>query len=174
MKKILKRRPKSGFVLYPKDAEKRTIDGTARFRTRCDVIVGPCACGGVHQESDNWVKNTLAENELELEPLVLQPIDGVVFIPRYWGRSLHREACTTLHGRCACGGQHAANERWVRDLLEAHNAVIADCPEASLPTVGEPDRGADEEVRGTNGCDCPACRRNYCHDENASLRRGGI
>lgn len=172
MKKTLKRRA-SGFVLYPKEAEKRTIDGTARFRTRCDVIVGPCACGGVHQECDPWVQNTLAENDLEIEPLVLRPDDlGMIFIPRYWVRALARQECCTLHGRCSCGVKHTANERWVRDMLAEHNATIIDCPEASLPTVGDSDQ-VESGPRGLNGCDCLACRRSH-RDNNETLRRGEI
>ena len=82
---VLVRRPKSGFVLYPKDVDKRTVDGSARFRTKCDMLIGPCACGGVHQENDGWVLDILNDYEHTVETLVLYPNrEGTVRMPRYW------------------------------------------------------------------------------------------
>lgn len=167
---ILQRRSKSGFIPYPKAAEKRVIDGSARFRTKCDMLVGPCACGGVHQENDRWVYALLDDYDLNLETLNLQPDkNGMIFIPRYWIKTPCREDCSSLHGTCSCGKYHYANERWVRDMLEAHNTYISGCPEASLPTIGEPD---SQEEMASGECGCGICCR-HRRQEN-TLRRGEI
>lgn len=123
--KTLQRRPKSGFVLYPKKIKDRIIEGTARFRTRCDMLVGPCACGNVHQEYDNWVQEFLEYHNFTIEPFVIYPEDdGTVKIPRYWIKPLHRQSCTVLKGHCACGHTHTLNVVGIRKLLEQHNTVI--------------------------------------------------
>jgi hypothetical protein len=165
MATILKRRAKSGFVNYPKNAERRTIDGTARFRTRCDMLVGPCACGSVHQENEPWVRTLLEDYEYSIDTLAIYPnSEGKVCMPRYWANTPSRPECDTLHGPCNCGEVHRANERWVQDMLNTHNAVILNCPAALDPVIGV----EDSETRGTNsedmagtmpGCDCEACRR---------------
>ncbi len=159
---VLTRRPKSGFVLYPKDAEKRVIDGTARFRTKCDVLVGPCACGGVHQETDEWVLDTLSDCGHSLETMVLRPADdGTVRMPRYWLKPSGHTDCDVIHGRCRCGHTHRANEAWVAHLLSNHCAVIEGCPAASEPVIGEHPTVEDNPLspeRAIDGCDCDACR----------------
>ncbi len=127
--KTLKRRASSGFVKFPTEFSKRTVDGCARFRTRCDMLVGPCACGHVHQESDDWVQDLLERNGVEIDSLELSPTDGIVYMPRYWNKSNGHRECTVLSGRCACGKIHTANERWVVNLLSEHNARIINCAE---------------------------------------------
>lgn len=147
----LKRRPKSGFVLYPKEAENRIIEGTARFRTRCDMLVGPCACGNVHQENDRWVQELLEYHNLTIEPLVLYPEeDGTVRIPRYWLKPTHRQTCTVLKGHCACGCTHTLNVDGIRRLLEQHNTVIFGY---ELPS-----NHSQESVHQEEACTCLGCR----------------
>jgi hypothetical protein len=124
MPRILHRRPNSGFVKYPNDFGKRIIDGTARFRTRCDMLVGPCACGLTHQENDDFVKDLLCDYDAIIETINLVAVDGRVLIPRYWHKpGLHRY-CDTLVGSCACGSTHKATEAWVIELLATHGAKI--------------------------------------------------
>ncbi|MFA5344715.1 MAG: hypothetical protein WC315_00335 [Candidatus Omnitrophota bacterium] len=160
--KILKRRLSSGFVKYPKDFDRRIIDGTARFRTKCDMLVGPCACGGVHQEHDDWVQQLLGDNDAVIEPLMLAPEEsGIILIPRYWLRPRGHERCTVLSGRCACGRNHTANERWVVDLLASHGAKLIGCKEVDLPPVGDVANEIneyDDAGGATIGCPCENCQ----------------
>jgi len=135
---ILKRRPDSGFVPYPKHFEKRMVDGTARYRTRCDMLVGPCACGGVHQETDGFVQEALSYYGATIETINLQIKNGKVYIPRYWLKVTGHENCDVLSGACKCGDIHTANEWWVVELLKAHGATILDCPETELPVIKKP------------------------------------
>jgi len=181
---ILKRRAKSGFVNYPKSFEKRIIDGTARFRTKCDMLIGPCACGGVHQENDDFVRELLAYHSAVIEPLNLTVSeDGRVLLPRYWYKPRGHERCTVLSGRCDCGQTHTANEQWVVELLATHNAKILDCPETALPMMptasNTPAACEDCSDEFDNDCDCAACReerarRQRRHRERNSPRRNEI
>jgi hypothetical protein len=126
--KTLKRRQHSGFVKYPNDFEKRIVDGTARFRTRCDMLVGPCACGGVHQEHDSWVRGLLEEYAVDIEPFELKPDEnGFVKIPRYWIKPNSHLDCTMLIGPCRCGRVHSMGEDWVILLVQAHKAKLEGC-----------------------------------------------
>lgn len=135
---ILKRRPNSGFVAYPLHFEKRMVDGTARYRTRCDMLVGPCACGHVHQEDDEFVHDLLQYYGVTIETLNLTVKDGKVYIPRYWIKAVNHENCDVLSGPCKCGNTHKANEWWVVELLAAHGAKILNCSETELPVVDKP------------------------------------
>ena len=169
---VLKRRPKSGFVLFPNDAERRIIDGSARFRTRCDMLVGPCACGGVHQEHDEWVQDILRDNNHTIETLVLRPSFGrVVQIPRYWIKSAEHHDCNVLHGNCNCGLNHTANECWVTALLIEHDAVIEDCPAALDPPVGFT---RTVPIVTDGECDCDSCQRERRHRHYNDLDRRNI
>lgn len=137
--KTLKRRPDSGFVKYPKDFDKRIIEGTARYRTKCDMLVGPCACGGVHQENECWVSDMLADYDCEIEPLTLMAKNGRVRIPRYWNKSVSHSRCDTLVGRCACGRTHNGTEDWIMQMLSDHNTVIEGIPSSpNLPKTTAP------------------------------------
>jgi hypothetical protein len=126
----------AGFVHYPSDFPIRVLDGTARFRTKCDMLVGPCSCGDVHQEWDIHTIHALRTQEAVLETLTLVPVDGVVKIPRFW---LHVDSrhyhCDVFSGECRCGKTHTANEHWVKETLQDHNAKIIFFEEADLPTV---------------------------------------
>jgi len=154
--KTLKRRPKSGFVLYPKEIEDRIIEGTARFRTRCDMIVGPCACGNVHQEHDNWVQEFLEYHNFSIEPLIIYPEeDGTVKIPRYWLKPIHRHSCTVLKGHCACGRTHTLNVAGIRKLLEQHNTVIFGYEPSSAPP---PEDKSQDAAVSRPFCNCPVCQ----------------
>jgi hypothetical protein len=157
---VLTRRPKSGFVLYPKDATQRTVDGTARFRTHCDVLVGPCACGNVHQENDGWVQEILEDCGHSLETLVLIPNSaGEIKMPRYWVKPPDHTGCDMLHGRCRCGKIHRANEAWVVNLLAEHQACLKKCPAALEAIVPEPTvESTHNDPDVPAGCDCDACR----------------
>jgi hypothetical protein len=173
---ILKRRSKSGFVNYPKSFDKRIIDGTARFRTKCDMLIGPCACGGVHQENDDFVRELLFGNTATIEPMTLPVGDnGCVTMPRYWYKPRGHERCTVLSGLCACGKRHAANEQWVVDLLATHNATIVGCPETALPII--PDSTASEVINSDHdddilgGCDCESCRAEREHQRRRRRER---
>lgn len=162
--RILNRRKSSGFVKYPKDFEKRIIDGTARFRTKCDMLVGPCACGGVHQEHDDWVNRILADNNSAIEQLTLAPEEnGTVLIPRYWIKPRGYECCNVLSGQCDCGRIHAANERWVLTMLRQHESKIVGCPEIEQTPVE--DNCSRDEIRG---CPCEVCQRQNGHGLNRS------
>jgi hypothetical protein len=129
------------------------------------MLVGPCACGNVHQENETWVRNLLEDYEYTIDTLYLYPnSSGMVRMPRYWSALPTRPNCDTLHGVCACGKVHRANERWVQDLLNVRNAVIQNCDAALEPVVGE----ADDALRMTNSedvsgalvdCDCEECSR---------------
>jgi len=170
--KILKRRPGSGFVNYPKDFEKRIVDGTARHRTKCDMLVGPCACGGVHQEDDAWVQQALQFNHAELEPLILRPDeDGTVQYPRYWTRSTDHKYCNVLSGKCKCGQRHTANEQWILDLLKQHNVILQDCPELLSPPIGILHSILDSSGGAITGCDCESC---HSRRRNERLNRRDI
>jgi hypothetical protein len=164
----LKRRANSGFVQYPKTFEKRIIDGTARYRTKCDMLVGPCSCGGVHQEHDDWVRRLLTVNDSEIEQLTLAPEDdGTVHIPRYWLRPRGHERCTVFSGSCACGRTHTANENWIQVLLANHGAKIVGCPEADGPIIEDVITHLENDAPGgIPGCTCEDCeherrRNNY-------------
>jgi hypothetical protein len=177
--KILKRRKSSGFVKYPKDFDKRIIDGTARFRTKCDMLVGPCACGGVHQEHDEWVRQMLGDNDAAIEALTLAPEEnGAVLIPRYWLRPRGHERCTVLSGRCACGRRHAANERWVVDMLQQHSAKIVGCASIDSPPIGDVPNEIneyDDAGGATVGCPCETCQhRRQSARFGQRLNRGQI
>jgi hypothetical protein len=169
--KILKRRHGSGFINYPKEFEKRIIDGTARHRTKCDMLVGPCACGRVHQENDTWVQKALQAYHVELEPLILRPDEnGTVQYPRYWAHSPEHKYCTVLSGRCKCGQWHTANEQWVLDLLQQHNVILQDCSELLSPPIRKVsfDYSILNDKNGAIiGCDCEGCshRRNDHHEQ---------
>jgi len=132
----LLRRPKSGFVVYPKYIPKRMVDGRARFMTKCDMMVGPCACGYTHQEHEGWVRETLQYQNLRFDPLILwgekQQRGMVVEIPGYWkqGWNWNRTRCDVLVGKCACGRTHSIQESWVRSLLQMHVAVILNLPQS--------------------------------------------
>ncbi len=132
--KTLSRRPATGFVQYPKDFERHIIDGTARFRTKCDMLVGPCSCGYVHQESDPWVLDTLDRYDCDIEPLILVTDNGYIPIPRYWQKPVAHEGCNVLSGQCRCGEIHTVNEGWVKILLRDHISRVVGCPESDLPT----------------------------------------
>lgn len=179
MPKILHRRPQSGFVKYPKDFEKRMVDGTARFRTKCDMLVGPCACGFVHQESDSHVQVRLDDYDAEIEPINLTVAeDGKVYIPRYWFRPRGHEQCTVLSGECACGVTHTANEEWVQRLLRDHIAKILGCPEVDEPIISSRPRRIDIQEEPlppyTGSCQCNECRRAWeyeCRREREQRRQ---
>lgn len=121
MANILVRRPGSGFVRYPKQCPLRMGGEGSTFRTHCDMLVGPCACGETHEEHDGWVRSLLGQFNLKIETLFLTPRKGVVRIPKYWKNC---GGCDTLVGPCACGRTHKADEEWVRDLLNLHFAKI--------------------------------------------------
>jgi hypothetical protein len=139
----LLRRPKSGFVVYPNYIPKRMVDGRARFMTKCDMLVGPCACGYTHNEHDGWVRETLEYQNLRFEPLILwgekQQRGMVVEIPTYWKehRNWRRGRCDVLVGRCACGRIHSIQETWVTDQLARHGAVILNLPQPEGADVSE-------------------------------------
>jgi hypothetical protein len=162
-KKVLKRRI-SGFVKYPSDFEKRTIDGLTRYRTKCDMLVGPCACGWVHQENEEWVQELLAKYNATIEPFILLPDNGSILIPRYWSKPENHCECTHLRGECACGHEHKANEHWVVKLLQKHNTTII-CEEAALPIVNEEHEYdtntpiLDDSGGAIVGCNCSECQR---------------
>jgi hypothetical protein len=172
---ILKRRSASGFVKYPKDFEKRTVDGCARFRTKCDMIVGPCACGRVHQECEHWVQEMLLEHNAEFEPLLLAMDDeDRVMIPRYWIRPFDHQHCTALVGQCACGRVHTADESWVRLLVTRHCAKIAG---EDIEPINVPDAEItlDNSGGASMGCPCPRCmERRRSALLGSELRRDAI
>jgi hypothetical protein len=161
--KSLARRKNSGFVNFPKSFDKRIIDGTARFRTKCDMLVGPCSCGGVHQENDGFVKELLQENNAQIDPINLTVADdGKVYMPRYWYKPRRHELCNVLSGHCACGEKHTANEAWVLWLLEQHGAKILGCPETALPPIthGNLEPVEAQEFSEDDGhCTCSDCER---------------
>lgn len=139
----LLRRPKSGFVVYPKYIPKRMVDGRARFMTKCDMLVGPCACGYTHNEHDGWVRETLQYQNLRFEPLILwgekQQRGMVVEIPAYWKecRNWRRSRCDVLVGQCTCGRIHSIQENWVSEQLNRHGAVILNLPQPEGADVSE-------------------------------------
>src|SRR5574340_864277 len=127
--KTLNRRPATGFVQYPKDFERRIIDGSARFRTKCAMLVGPCSCGYVHQESDYYVLDCLEHYYRCIEPLILVTDTDYIPIPRYWQKPSSHENCNVLSGQCRCGKVHAPDEGWVKTLLAEHVSRIGGSPE---------------------------------------------
>lgn len=142
---VLKRRPDSGFVNFPKEFDKRILDGSARFRTKCDMLIGPCSCGSVHRERDEFTRSVLSHYRMTIEPLVLTVVDGTLPIPRYWDTGRHDD-CDVLVGDCSCGQKHTGHETWVLELLAAHCAEIVgriDPPVKNVPAREE--RVAREE-----------------------------
>lgn len=125
MANVLMRRPGSGFVRYPKQCSQRLGGCESTFRTHCDMLVGPCACGEMHRESDGWVRQLLRHYNLKIETLILVPRKGAVRIPKYWGKNDYHRTCTALVGPCACGKTHTIDEAWVIELLDLHCAKIA-------------------------------------------------
>ena len=166
-------RRKSGFITYPQSAEKRIVDGTARFRTKCDMLIGPCACGGVHQEDDDWVQRLLEEYSYNLEINVLHPEpDGyTVLIPRYWTRSQIRQNCNVLQGVCLCGKVHLINEQWVLDLLNLHRTTVEDCPEIHESAIGKSDPINEVIDDGFEDCNCDHCCRQRQNSRSLLNRR---
>jgi len=162
---ILHRRSASGFVQYPKEFGNRLIDGTARFRTKCDMLVGPCSCGAVHQENDAFVQQMLEAYNASIEQInLIVSDDGKVYIPRYWAKSFRHELCNVLSGICNCGVTHTANENWVIKLLELHSAKILGCLETDLPSrrsrIGK--QILDEPIEPYHGdCQCADCLREW-------------
>jgi hypothetical protein len=67
--RILKRFGHKGqLVKYPLKWQKRMIHtGKRRFSTSCDLIVGICACGERHVDSDNWVVEMLRHYTARIE-----------------------------------------------------------------------------------------------------------
>jgi hypothetical protein len=66
-----------------------------------------------------------------------------------------------LVGKCKCGKTHAANERWVNDMLTKYNAIIPDHEPAELD--GEPAYWVNgdhtqQSFAPADGCDCDECR----------------
>jgi hypothetical protein len=157
----LSRRPKSGFILYPKDADKRIVDGSARYRTKCDVLVGPCACGAVHQEDDEWVQDLLHDYNHTLAPFILHwEFDGRVLMPRYWRKPRFHDSCDTLQGRCRCGTVHNCTEAWIIRLLSIHNTIIDNSPIPQSAGVSEDEEFTNIEVEGTfPDCNCDSCQQ---------------
>jgi hypothetical protein len=166
----LKRRPSSGFVKYPKAFPKRIVDGSARFRTKCDVLVGPCACGGIHQENDGWVVRLLRHHDATIDQLALAPEeDGRILLPKYWTRNGTAANCDTLIGKCACGRTHTAEEEWVHRQVAQHCAhlVGVEIPSQFKNLELKENKRESlqdfllrcEEVNGAlGGCDCESCR----------------
>jgi hypothetical protein len=166
----LKRRASSGFVKYPKAFPKRIIDGSARYRTKCDMLVGPCSCGGVHQENDGWVQRLLRTHSATIDQLALAPEEnGRIAMPKYWTKIRNHGNCDTLIGRCACGEVHTIEEEWVHQLLAAHGAHLIgyEVPERFKNMDLQPARESLEEflsrleaVNGAQeGCNCDNCRQ---------------
>jgi hypothetical protein len=121
----LKRRPYSGFVPYPKNWERRVISGRATFQTKCDMLIGPCACGYTHRETDCWVDEALEQYDAEIEPLILRIQNGEILLPKYWEQvGNNGKMCSHLVGPCACGTIHLPSDKRTRDLLRAYMAVI--------------------------------------------------
>ncbi|GMU26199.1 MAG: hypothetical protein AMXMBFR16_11040 [Candidatus Uhrbacteria bacterium] len=154
--KTLNRRPATGFVNYPKDWSKRVVEGTARFRTKCDMLIGPCSCGHVHQEHDGWVREYLENYGCDIQTLGIAPEDdGTYRIPRYWQRPRGHEDCNVLVGPCRCGRTHNAREVWVRQSLSDHYSTLVGCTDLTLPVSGNVEHETDDE----GGCTCDDCRR---------------
>ena len=147
----LHRRPKSDFVNFPPFFQKRMVDGRARFMTKCDMLIGPCACGYTHTEDEGWVQELLQMYNCKIEPLILWGTElgdrgMVVEIPGYWkqGRNWERPRCDVLVGRCSCGRTHTANQGWVKYLLVKHGAVILNMPSVEEPN--QPELPSQEEI----------------------------
>ena len=155
---ILHRRPKSGFVNYPPFFQKRMVDGRARFMTKCDMLIGPCACGYTHTEWEGWVVDMLDMYNAQVEVLILWGEElgdrgMVVEIPGYWkqGRNWERPRCDVLVGQCVCGRTHATSERWVATLLTKHRAVILNMPEVeATASAPEPPRSRRSSRPGSS------------------------
>ncbi len=122
---MLKRRKCSGFVDWPKAVSSRILSGSATFQTKCDLLVGPCSCGETHRESDECTSQILEAYDIEIEPMVLIPKEGVLTIPKYWSNvyDYNGRKCTTLLGPCNCGSNHVVDDRLSR-LLALNNAEI--------------------------------------------------
>jgi hypothetical protein len=59
---------KGQFVKYPsKWRPQMRHTGKRRFDTYCDLIVGVCACGERHSETDDWVEDMLRREHCEIE-----------------------------------------------------------------------------------------------------------
>lgn len=70
-KQILLRTGRKGqFVKYPSDWEDRMPPRSGRrFATKCDLLIGLCACGNRHTEGDVWTRDSLQRNRAEIESL---------------------------------------------------------------------------------------------------------
>jgi len=67
--RVLKRFGHKGqFVKYPSTWRYRMVHtGKRRFDTRCDLIVGLCACGERHTEEEPWVREMLQRENCRIE-----------------------------------------------------------------------------------------------------------
>ena len=67
--RILKRFGHKGqFVKYPLKWQRRIAHtGKRRFDTSCDLLVGICACGERHIESEEWIIEMLNQNMTRIE-----------------------------------------------------------------------------------------------------------
>ena len=138
---ILQRRPKSGFVNYPLFFQKRMVDGRARFMTKCDMLIGPCACGYTHFETEDWVQDFLQMYHCKVESMILWGEElasrgMVVEIPGYWKqiRNWEYTSCDVLVGKCVCSRTHRAGTSRVQKLLKRHQAVILNMPPQKTKT----------------------------------------
>lgn len=61
---------KGQFVLYPADFSPQWRDPVnRRYQTKCDMLVGPCACGRRHCADDEDVMDNLECRDCKIETL---------------------------------------------------------------------------------------------------------
>jgi hypothetical protein len=61
---------KGQLVKYPKEWGRRMMHtGINRFDTSCDIIVGKCACGERHAETDHWIRENLQAYNMRIETI---------------------------------------------------------------------------------------------------------
>ncbi len=59
---------KGQFVKYPLKWQRRMVHtGKRRFDTSCDLLVGICACGERHVDSEDWVVEMLQHHVARIE-----------------------------------------------------------------------------------------------------------
>lgn len=66
MPRVLVKDPQSGFVPWPTDWEDRHYNGVHGCGEPCDMLIGVCACGAWHKETEEWVQEVLLQHNARI------------------------------------------------------------------------------------------------------------
>ena len=66
MPRVLFKHSESGMVPWPEEWEDRHYNGVHGCGEPCDMLVGPCACGAFHLETEEWVVEVLLAHNTKI------------------------------------------------------------------------------------------------------------